>query len=65
MNYEEWLEEHYSHLYEIYYHIIIPSRNRLRESNKVASIVTFSEFCKLGFETHGARLVPRRNPFRR
>ncbi len=60
MHYKEWLEEYYPHLYEIFYHIIVPARDKLREK-KNESTVTFSEFCRLSFETHGSRVVRRIN----
>jgi hypothetical protein len=56
MNYSEWLEEHYPHLYEIYYHIILPHRKRIKEQ-KTVSTVSFKEFCQLSYERHGSRLV--------
>ena len=54
MNYQTWFEVHYQHLYEIYYHIIVPKRSVIKE--KYQSTLTFEDFCNLSYASHG-RLV--------
>ena len=58
MNYKEWLEEYYPHLYEIYYHLILPQRKKIHKNN--VSTASFEDFCQLSFISHGSRLVRRK-----
>ena len=55
MNYKTWYQEHYPHLYEIYYHILLPGRFNI--SPKQVSTLTFSEFCDICYQAHGSRCV--------
>ena len=50
-SYKDWVKEYYPHLYEVYYHIILPERAKIKDSNTVAT-VTFEEFCEFGYKSH-------------
>ena len=60
MKFEEWYIEHSNHLYEIYYHIILPHRKKLKEVKKESSTLSYQDFLRIAFETHGSRLVQKR-----
>jgi hypothetical protein len=42
--YEQWLEAHYTYLYEIYHTIIQP--------NQVSSQLSFKQFCRYSYDIH-------------
>ena len=55
MKYHEWVSEHYPYLYEIYYHIILPERRKIQHDT--ASTLSFGDFCKVSYKTHGSGRV--------
>lgn len=52
LSYKDWLEEYYQHLYEVYYHIILPARDKIKNKRDISK-VTFEQFCEFGYKSHG------------
>ena len=50
MDYDEWFELHRHHLYEIYQHIIIPARNKVKQPSEI----NFKTFCYQAY--YGSRV---------
>ena len=50
MHYRSWRAEHYPYLYELFFHVIVPYREKVKKN---ASEVSFEEFCQISYQRHG------------